>query len=172
MIIIIEGPDGAGKTTLAHKLATCLNLKYHHEGPPPVDIPPLDHYLGVLEKYRHCSVVIDRFALGERVYGPALRGGDRLGQDGFDAVSRRCLELNAHQIICLPPVDACLQAWMFSGKPELFDKHAQFFEAYARFAYFAFNLVQLYVYDWTIMSMDDLYYVMEVDEDEFAFQSR
>jgi hypothetical protein len=33
-ITILEGPDGGGKTTLAHHLRDSYGFRYHHEGPP------------------------------------------------------------------------------------------------------------------------------------------
>lgn len=76
---VLEGPDGAGKTTLAKQLARDHHLGYCHFGPPQQK--PLDEYLGWLvhqDRTLGHRRVIDRFHLGESVYGPIFRGTEPL----------------------------------------------------------------------------------------------
>lgn len=79
MLIIIEGCDGAGKTTLAERLVN--RLEQHrpttllHRGPIKDD--PLVEYELPLDGYRPLRdqhVVCDRWHVGEAIYGPLLRG--------------------------------------------------------------------------------------------------
>jgi GTPase SAR1 family protein len=98
MHIVIEGPDCSGKTTLANQLCEMLSFEYRHEGPPLSE-----------------PTIIDRFALGERVYGPILRGKDRLGEEGLLKVQQVMLKLNVFQIICLPPNNALWKAFIDSS---------------------------------------------------------
>lgn len=79
MLILIEGPDCAGKSTLARRLVDALRdshpgdrVTYHHCG-PPVD-HPIDEYVAPLLDYRPGNgqhVVCDRWHVGETVY-PAV----------------------------------------------------------------------------------------------------
>jgi|TARA_R110000824_G_scaffold58288_1_gene157706 hypothetical protein len=103
MHIIVEGPDCSGKTTLAQQLCKILSFEYRHEGPPPDNVDLKDYYCGVLTLELISPTIIDRFALGERVYGPILRGKDGLGEEGLEKVQQVIMNLNVFQITCLPP---------------------------------------------------------------------
>jgi thymidylate kinase len=90
MLIIIEGTDGAGKTTLANKLLDVLrtelpddDVEYLHYAQPQRH--PLAEYELDLQDYRPgCGrhLVIDRYHLGELVYAEVYRGGSELGAAG------------------------------------------------------------------------------------------
>lgn len=77
MLIICEGVDGSGKTTLVERLANLLegNVRVLHRGPPTDH--PLREYELDLQDYRPGSgehVICDRWHLGELIYGPLYRG--------------------------------------------------------------------------------------------------
>ena len=157
MIVIIEGPDGAGKTSLARELQQRCLLGYHHEGPPPLDKTPQEHYISTLRSFEGRDVVIDRFALGERVYGPALRGEDKLGADGWREFSRETDRMGVIEVICLPPIEVCLANWKASVKDELFEGNDLLFRTYGAFAYFALREEFRYtIFDYTRMNVEDL----------------
>lgn len=133
MIVIIEGPDGAGKTTLAEHLSKRYWLSYHHEGPPPPGIEPLYHYAKLLDNARHprgSGVVFDRFALGERVYGPVLRGRDAIGLDGWRVFKRLLKASGAISVLCLPSYEVCHASWA-SGRHELILDRQRFNATYS-----------------------------------------
>lgn len=111
MIIVLEGPDGGGKTTLAHQLCKLYNLEYHHEDPPPPKVNVLEHYGLLLEAARDRNVVFDRLAYGETVYGPIMRGTDRLGRDGWRVFNRLMMAVGAFHVLVLPPWETCLDNW-------------------------------------------------------------
>jgi thymidylate kinase len=73
MLIIAEGPDGSGKSTLCELLEELLPLgtvRYHATSPKP-EQHPLDLYENPLEWYRPCvgqHVVCDRWHVGEYIY--------------------------------------------------------------------------------------------------------
>jgi thymidylate kinase len=81
MLIIVEGPDGAGKSTLVDALRERLlrsgsnQVDVLHAGPPKAH--PLDEYLRPLSNYRPADadrhIIIDRWYWGELVY-PTVRG--------------------------------------------------------------------------------------------------
>jgi hypothetical protein len=71
MLIVIEGADKTGKTTLAKAVAKQLGYEYVHFSAPKG--PPADEYIDFLLALKK-PTVCDRFHLGELVYGPMLRG--------------------------------------------------------------------------------------------------
>jgi len=103
-VIILEGPDGGGKTTLAKKLEA-MGFKYEHEGPPPANTDLISYYLERLNRAIESShnTVFDRLWLGERVYGPTARCLDRIGHEGQKLFMRLHNSKSIVQFICLPP---------------------------------------------------------------------
>ncbi|MGB2791309.1 MAG: hypothetical protein WBC29_02030 [Candidatus Moraniibacteriota bacterium] len=78
-IIIVEGVDGSGKTTLVNELSQHApdNTIITHCG--PLKKHPLHEYLRPLEQLGSDDVFIaDRWHVGEMVYGPLYRGVSRL----------------------------------------------------------------------------------------------
>ena len=88
-LVILEGPDGAGKTTLAQELADEYRAAGRsstivHAGPPIAgskEILPTMLYRA-LNKFKSYEVVImDRSPMSEMIYGSVLRG-EILGSTG------------------------------------------------------------------------------------------
>jgi hypothetical protein len=136
MIIILEGPDGSGKTTLAKYLQSRHDFQYVHTG-PPTDNDLLEEYGRTL--YDACrssrNVVIDRLHVGERIYGPQLRGQDRLGRDGEVLIHRLISAYGARLVFCLPPYEVALSNWKsrFAEGMELIEKEAIYQKVYAAY---------------------------------------
>lgn len=86
MLIILEGVDGAGKTTLANELVRRVrDADYVHRSQPQGDI--LTEYEDTLTYVPGGrSVVADRWHWGELVYGPVYRGGSALTPAQFTHV--------------------------------------------------------------------------------------
>ena len=72
-LIIIEGIDGVGKSTVAQKVSEMLNLPIEHHGPVKSMEEGRNEYFDFLEKCNY-SVVKDRFAMGEETYSIIYRG--------------------------------------------------------------------------------------------------
>lgn len=106
--VIVEGPDGAGKTVFARRLCDARGFAYHHEGPPPEGPSALHHYARLLLEAKR-PTVFDRFHLGELVYGPILRGRSALLEDDLELMRRLIDGLGATVVRCLPPWGVCEQ---------------------------------------------------------------
>jgi len=84
-IFVLEGPDGAGKSYLAQQIQQELpDTLILRQGPPTPGEDLLEKYLRPIENIfvngtRQTShVVMDRWHVGELVYGPLLRGKSML----------------------------------------------------------------------------------------------
>lgn len=112
MIIILEGPDGTGKTTLAKCLSDTYGFRYVHTGPPKDD-NALEAYGRTLYDARREAgdVVIDRLHVGERIYGPILRSSDKLEREGEVLIHRLTSAYGARLIFCLPPYETAFENW-------------------------------------------------------------
>lgn len=75
MILILEGPDGAGKSTAANLMQTTHRIIHH--GPPKPGEDLFKTYLYALLK-ADPNTVFDRLFHGEQVYGPIFRGVSQL----------------------------------------------------------------------------------------------
>lgn len=74
MVIIIEGPDGSGKTTLANKIAKQTGYILLHRTQPKSEEEKknmMTEYLQVIKAGK--NVVMDRCWYSEMVYGPVMR---------------------------------------------------------------------------------------------------
>lgn len=107
--VILEGPDGAGKTTLAQKLIKKHGFLYHHEGPPPEGSGSLLHYYAERLLDAKEPTVFDRFHLGEMVYGPLLRGASRISGEEAVLMNRLIAGTGTVVLGCLPPFGVCLR---------------------------------------------------------------
>lgn len=153
-VVVIDGPDGGGKSTLALRLQDEFGFSYRHEGPPPPDTDALLYYRSVLfdavlESLAGKGVVLDRFALGERVYGPLIRGKDTLGEAGWKAIRDDLDAIGAVRVLCLPAYEVCHRAWDRRARAgeEMIRAEERFRATYDAWAAFADEPRQL-LYDW------------------------
>jgi hypothetical protein len=112
-IIILEGPDGGGKTTLANWLRAHHDYKVVKFGPTKPGEDALQTYTDSLLKAvkSKTPTVFDRHYLGETIYGPILRGEDKLGRQGRDLIERLIAACGVRVVICVPPWTRLVEAW-------------------------------------------------------------
>lgn len=112
-MIILEGPDGGGKTTLGKRLSADLGLPMHKRASDSITGPVVDLYAWTVDDittWHHQPLSLyDRHPLtSEHIYGPAVRGKTRPGFEMLNpqiSYMRRYLRRHAMVIICLPSFD-------------------------------------------------------------------
>jgi len=119
MMILLEGPDLSGKSTLAAELAAHRPKKVpfvttEHYGPPGPD--PLNEYLTAVlrarQRYRRDGTVtiFDRLHLGQPTYGVVCRG-EKDGMEWRRLLERLMLSLGAVLVPCYLSEEKFLRAW-------------------------------------------------------------
>lgn len=99
MPIIIEGPDCAGKSTLAEKLANALDmniLKMTANGGQSVP--------EYLQKLACDGVIIDRCWVSEQIYSDLFKREPRIDNDDAEALTELCGLIGIPIIVLLPPL--------------------------------------------------------------------
>lgn len=97
MIIILEGENKCGKTTLAQHIVDTFNFDYIKCSQPKGD--PYIQYMEILKNIKG-NTVIDRFHIGESVYGPIYRSKGALSEEQIRNIELKALALNAVLIYC------------------------------------------------------------------------
>lgn len=99
MPIIIEGPDCAGKSTLAEKLANALDmniLKMTANGGQSVP--------EYLQKLACDGIIIDRCWVSEQIYSDLFKREPRIDDDDAEALTEFCGLVGIPIIVLLPPL--------------------------------------------------------------------
>ena len=104
-VILLEGPDGAGKTTLGKRLAELYDGLYiHRTYSPTMDI--WEHHTEALQiahqNYRDKLVIIDRLWPSELIYGRVFRDGGYYGDYNARSMDRVLLRMCAIYVMCIP----------------------------------------------------------------------
>lgn len=101
MIIIIEGPDGSGKTTLANQLSRQTGYKIIHRTRPKTEEDKaimMDEYLQAIRSME--NMIFDRCWYSEMVYGPVMRGASVISYSQMYDLERQLAEVGAMIIYC------------------------------------------------------------------------
>lgn len=112
-IIIIDGPDAAGKTTLAKKICEKIpTAEYVHLGKPNKGFAWDEHKTALINAINTMKkgklAVIDRHFLSEAVYGSVYREGSEYAYAARH-VDRLLYRFGGIRVICAPPVDYVLE---------------------------------------------------------------
>lgn len=119
-LVILEGPDGAGKSTLVEQLRKEYELsgefrtvRVVHHGPYRGETKIAARYFTPMARCiveRDTALIMDRSWLSEPIYAKAMkRGGSRITFEEDRMLSRAALALDASLVICLPPLETVLE---------------------------------------------------------------
>jgi hypothetical protein len=113
--VIIEGPEGSGKSTAAMFLQNKFGFNYYHDGPPDPDVTEKNffkYYNMITEAFRQ-PFVWDRSILGELVYGPIFRSRSRASrEDVWNFVGKLGYKgAGITTILLLPSLETVRQNW-------------------------------------------------------------
>lgn len=103
MMIVVEGPDGSGKSSLVRRLHDLTGLKVHHRGGPP---ETWEIALSQMSRtFTQKGMILDRtIFVSEIVYGRAMRGETIVDEELLWEGLRRLVAIDALFIFCLPPI--------------------------------------------------------------------
>lgn len=126
-VIILEGPDGSGKTILAQKLVESFGFKREHEKQPKPSWTSEDlfsHYVTTLYKAQRSRqpVVLDRHYLGETIYGPVMRDRSLITDNQVTLIERLVRAGGTRVVICLPHWDVVVKNWLNKRGADYVDK--------------------------------------------------
>lgn len=122
-IVVLEGPDLGGKTTLARELMSRLvNAETLRQGPPPSGVDILEHYLRPIQRWcyepmlvRPTWLVLDRWHVGELFYGPLLRGHSLLTGQQADYIDMVLDTFGCNFTFVTEPTPILEQRWDMRG---------------------------------------------------------
>ncbi|RJR13370.1 hypothetical protein C4588_01010 [Candidatus Parcubacteria bacterium] len=117
-MLVIEGADKLGKTTLAHSICKRLREmnfvpRYAHMSRPPDDFDFLRDYLGMVDLF----TIQDRFYFGEWAYGTNRVG---IGTQRFQALQWYTLVHGGLVILALADDDFLIHMWNTDQREEMF----------------------------------------------------
>lgn len=104
-VIVLEGPDGAGKTTLAEHICEKYDGLYvHRTWSKTMDV--WEHHTEGLriahDNYKHRLVVIDRLYPSEMIYGRSLRNGGQYKGHNARSMERVLARMGAVMGLVIP----------------------------------------------------------------------
>lgn len=171
--IIVEGPDGSGKTTLAHKLSDVFGLEYRRPAVVDLDSSTGPRGMGLVDWWdrelaRSSSQlalgVYDRcFYISDPIYQAVQVNRDLLVNPGYLVRGiARLWNIEPILVFCLPPFDVQLSNVRFDNRPRLagvddkgLEKVNNLYHAfYAMWTNGLFDNV--FRFDYTTQTFDDL----------------
>jgi thymidylate kinase len=172
MIVILEGPDGAGKTTLAETLRQRFSL---NKG--MVHIVKHGPYTGV-EPEQLCriyframsqaltyddTVIMDRSWISEPIYGEVYRNGaNRIDTARKRMLERAALSRGAVVIHCQPDFETCAETFEKRPNEEYLDDISQLEEVYNEYESLPLiTSLPTVHYDYTRDTVDELLHKVE-----------
>jgi thymidylate kinase len=133
-LIIFEGPDGGGKTTVSQSMAKVFDAERIHLGSfgrVRDGLARLYAEAMMPAVMGHSDVVLDRSWLSEIPYGRAFRNGaDRIGTTGRRLLERLAFRCQVVVVLMLPPFEVVAETFRRRSNQEMLDNTDQLREVY------------------------------------------
>ena len=105
MIIIFDGCDKTGKTTLINKIKKILNFETLYIGKEFKNCN-VDMYLKIIDEIKNKNILLDRFFYSEFVYGKICRNGSLLNENDFKKIEDKLILNKSKFILCTNSFDS------------------------------------------------------------------
>lgn len=129
-IIILEGPDCSGKTTLANELMKKYRNHVYIHNAVCSDIEKLhkNAIRNALELSEDFLVIIDRLHLSEQIYGTIFRNKVAYDTNLFDKKLNTIM--NVYKVLCITDKETTLKLHKERKNIEMFDDVSKIWDAY------------------------------------------
>lgn len=125
MKIIIEGPDGAGKTTLAQTLSRMTKYPIIHRSKPESDEERDSMMNGYLVNSQTTdNAIYDRYAYSELVYGTVMRDKSYVSFEQLLQIEDNLAKAGGMVIFCDAPIDLLWNRCLARGEDYITDLRA------------------------------------------------
>lgn len=159
-LIIFEGPDGAGKTTLAKSLQIKKETQYMNNGPYT---SPEHAYSAFKAQFELAPLLmgtflIDRCHYSERIYSEVFQR-DKMHDLQYNQLDEMIIEQNGIVILCLPPYRVAYQNWFNSNSAgeEYVTKERAWEEVFNKYCSYEFDSrINLLLYNYIEDSVVDV----------------
>lgn len=150
-MIIIEGPDNSGKSTLGTQLSDALGIPLRHSVRPAPEWSHRQCFEHSARQLRPQRAILDRvYAISENIYGPICRKENGLG----DNAKKALMDLYHRPylvIFCRPPVRDILANGEREQMEGVLENHHDLIRGYDRLMedMVRFSLCTVIQYNWT-----------------------
>lgn len=167
-IVILDGPDAAGKTTLAERLiemnqgnGIILHATYRFKDKIPT-------YHGVLLRKaiklsKKTLVIIDRLHISEYIYAKVFRDGTKWPWQ-LPVFNQICKSLHIPIVICIPSSLEQGMRWFEQTKKERYEMFDDMKEVINEYIQYAKSTKNIMIYNRDLTSKLDFYYEYIFDE--------
>jgi thymidylate kinase len=146
VIIIIDGPDGSGKTTLANYLSKQLGFPIKHRSKPETEEEKKQMAQSYVDDIvSGDNIIWDRCFYSEMVYGPTMRDQSYITHGQMLSLEELLLEKGALVIYCTAPIATLWNRAQKRGESYIntFDKMAEIHDRYDHLMRLAKHLIPI-----------------------------
>lgn len=151
MIIILEGPDGAGKTMLAEKIRRQTGYNLVHRVQPKSEEDKtrmMDEYEQVIKSGKNC--ILDRCWYSEMVYGPVMRDASVITYPQMYQLEKHLASVGAIIIHCTAALNTLWKRCLSRGEDYIVDRgtYEKIYYGYYELMYEVPHIIPVVTYEY------------------------